>query len=81
MAKLHCVLTRDATGICAAIDLIKRNNCYNFIIVEKSGGVGGTWHDNKYPGCCCDGTAILLKHEVTFTNSPGSMESPLQLLL
>lgn len=42
------------SGICTAIDLVKRNNCRNFLIVEKSGGVGGTWHDNKYPGCCCD---------------------------
>ncbi|EXJ89692.1 hypothetical protein A1O3_02759 [Capronia epimyces CBS 606.96] len=42
------------SGICTAIDLIKRNNCKNFIILEKSGGLGGTWRDNKYPGCCCD---------------------------
>ncbi|QIX00642.1 hypothetical protein AMS68_006159 [Peltaster fructicola] len=42
------------SGICTAIDLIQRNNCRNFIIVERSGGIGGTWHDNKYPGCCCD---------------------------
>lgn len=41
--------------MCTAIDLIKRNKCHNFIILEKSGGVGGTWRDNKYPGCCCDG--------------------------
>lgn len=44
------------SGMCTAIDLIQRNNCKNFIILEKSGGVGGTWRDNKYPGCCCDGT-------------------------
>ena len=37
-------------GMCMAIDLIKRNQCHNFIIVEKSSSVGGTWHDNKYPG-------------------------------
>ncbi|KAI4849199.1 cyclohexanone monooxygenase, partial [Aureobasidium sp. EXF-8845] len=41
-------------GICTAIDLIKRNNCKNFILLEKSSGFGGTWHDNKYPGACCD---------------------------
>lgn len=43
------------SGMCTAIDLIKRNNCKNIIILEKSGGLGGTWRDNKYPGCCCDG--------------------------
>lgn len=38
-----------------AIDLIRRNNCYNFVILERSSSVGGTWNDNKYPGSCCDG--------------------------
>jgi len=33
-----------------AIDLLKRNSLQNFIILEKSSLVGGTWHDNKYPG-------------------------------
>lgn len=44
-----------------AIDLIKQNKCHNFIIVEKSSGVGGTWYDNKYPGCCCDGMSSSIK--------------------
>ena len=48
-------LVCDVTGICTAIDLITRNYCHNIVIVEKSAGVGGTWYDNKYPGCCCDG--------------------------
>lgn len=38
-----------------AIDLIKRNKTRNFVILERSSSVGGTWNDNKYPGCCCDG--------------------------
>lgn len=46
------------SGMCTAIDL-KRNNIHNFVILEKSGGVGGTWRDNKYPGCCCDGMRIV----------------------
>ncbi|MGG6495306.1 UNVERIFIED_CONTAM: NAD(P)-binding protein, partial [Bacteroidetes bacterium 56_B9] len=32
------------SGMCVAIDLIKRNNCRNFILVEKSAGIGGTWY-------------------------------------
>jgi len=31
------------SGLCMAIDLIKRNNCRNFVIIEKSAGLGGTW--------------------------------------
>lgn len=37
------------SGMCVAIDLLKRNKCRNFIILEKSAGLGGTWLDNKYP--------------------------------
>ncbi|KAK2758366.1 hypothetical protein FQN54_004216 [Arachnomyces sp. PD_36] len=41
------------SGICMAIDLLKKD-IHNFVVLEKSGGPGGTWRDNKYPGCCCD---------------------------
>ncbi|KAJ9667039.1 hypothetical protein H2201_002873 [Coniosporium apollinis] len=51
-----------------AIDLIKRNKCHNFVIVEKSSGVGGTWHDNKYPGCCCDVWSMLYSY--SFEQNP-----------
>lgn len=27
---------------------------YEFVIYEKNDGVGGTWHENRYPGCRCD---------------------------
>ncbi len=26
----------------------------DFVLLEKSDGVGGTWHHNRYPGCECD---------------------------
>lgn len=48
------IIGAGMSGMCCAIDLVKRNNIKNFVILEKSGGIGGTWHDNKYPGCCCD---------------------------
>ncbi|KAK2734966.1 hypothetical protein FQN57_001401 [Myotisia sp. PD_48] len=41
------------SGLCTAINLLKNNN-RNFVILEKSAGLGGTWRDNKYPGSCCD---------------------------
>ncbi|KAF4553234.1 Flavin-binding monooxygenase-like protein 7 [Elsinoe fawcettii] len=56
------------SGMCTAIDLIKRNNCRNFVIVEKSSGVGGTWYDNKYPGCCCDVFSML--YSFSFEQKP-----------
>lgn len=30
-------------GMCVAIDLITRNHCRNFVILEQSSGIGGTW--------------------------------------
>lgn len=38
-----------------AIDLIRKNETRNFIIAEQSSEIGGTWNDNRYPGCAADG--------------------------
>ena len=40
-------------GLCTAIQL-KRAGFEDFVLLEKSGGVGGTWYHNRYPGCACD---------------------------
>ena len=34
--------------------LLKRAGIDDFVILEREGGVGGTWHDNRYPGAGCD---------------------------
>jgi len=41
------------SGLCAAIQL-RRAGIDDFVVLEKSGGVGGTWRDNTYPGAACD---------------------------
>ena len=41
------------SGICAGKKLLDAG-IHDFRIVEKSGGVGGTWWDNTYPGAACD---------------------------
>ncbi|KAK7514695.1 cyclohexanone monooxygenase [Phyllosticta citriasiana] len=48
------IIGAGMSGLCMAIDLIKRSSCRNFVIIEKGSGCGGTWRENKYPGCCCD---------------------------
>lgn len=48
------IIGAGISGLCTAIDLIQKNKTTNFIILERSSGLGGTWRDNKYPGCCCD---------------------------
>jgi cation diffusion facilitator CzcD-associated flavoprotein CzcO len=40
-------------GLCMAIQL-KRAGFEDIVILEKAGGVGGTWQHNLYPGCACD---------------------------
>ncbi|HEX4017779.1 MAG TPA: NAD(P)/FAD-dependent oxidoreductase [Frankiaceae bacterium] len=40
-------------GLCMAIKL-KAAGYDDFVILERGGGVGGTWYQNRYPGCACD---------------------------
>jgi len=32
---------------------------HDFLIIEQSTGVGGTWHANRYPGAACDIPSLL----------------------
>ena len=49
------------SGICLAIQL-KRHGIDDFVILEKSGDIGGTWLDNTYPGCGCDVPSMLYSY-------------------
>jgi cation diffusion facilitator CzcD-associated flavoprotein CzcO len=41
------------SGTCTGVRLRQaRNEC--FLIIEKAEDLGGTWRDNRYPGCACD---------------------------
>jgi cation diffusion facilitator CzcD-associated flavoprotein CzcO len=40
-------------GLCMGIRL-KQAGFHDFTILEQSGGLGGTWRDNHYPGAACD---------------------------
>jgi cation diffusion facilitator CzcD-associated flavoprotein CzcO len=40
-------------GIGAAIALMRAGRT-DFVVLERDGDVGGTWHQNTYPGCQCD---------------------------
>ncbi|KAH8719282.1 flavin-binding monooxygenase-like protein [Phaeosphaeriaceae sp. PMI808] len=62
------IIGAGISGMCMAIDLLKRNSLQNFIILEKSSSIGGTWHDNKYPGCCCDIWSMLYSY--SFEQNP-----------
>ncbi|KAJ5859371.1 hypothetical protein N7534_004648 [Penicillium rubens] len=69
------IIGAGISGMCMAIDLIKRNKTQNFVVLERSSSVGGTWNDNKYPGCCCDVFSSLYSY--SFEQNPNwSREYP-----
>lgn len=41
------------SGLGMAIRLLQEGR-RSFVILERAGDVGGTWRDNRYPGCACD---------------------------
>ncbi|MFH8800552.1 flavin-containing monooxygenase [Streptomyces sp. NPDC017936] len=52
-------------GLGAAVRL-RREGITDFVVLERAGGVGGTWRDNTYPGCACD----VPSHLYSFSFAP-----------
>ena len=66
MSKGHVVIIGAGLGgLLAGIKLKEAG--YDFTILEKNQGVGGTWHENKYPGCSCDVPVAL--YQFSFAGS------------
>jgi cation diffusion facilitator CzcD-associated flavoprotein CzcO len=55
------------SGICMGIKLLEAG-MKNFLLIEKSEDVGGTWYENRYPGCACDVPAHL--YSFSFERNP-----------
>lgn len=55
------------SGIGAAIGLAEDG--FDFVVLEKSDRLGGTWRDNTYPGCACDVPSALYSY--SFAPNPG----------
>ena len=47
------ILGAGMSGLCMAIQL-QRAGIQDFVLIEKSAGIGGTWWDNRYPGAQVD---------------------------
>lgn len=61
MSKGHVVIIGAGLGgLLAAIKLKEAG--YTFTVLEKNHAVGGTWHENKYPGCSCDVPVALYQY-------------------
>lgn len=48
---------------------LKREGKRSFLILEKASDLGGTWRDNRYPGCACDVPSAL--YSFSFAPNPG----------
>lgn len=55
------------SGICMGIKLLEAG-MKDFLIMEKSDDLGGTWYENRYPGCACDVPAHL--YSFSFERNP-----------
>ena len=53
------------SGLGMAIRL-KQEGERDFVLLERAGEVGGTWHVNTYPGCRCD----VPSHLYSFSFAP-----------
>lgn len=49
------------SGITGAIEFMKRLPSLDLVIYEKNPEVGGTWFENRYPGCACGEMHLLSK--------------------
>ncbi len=59
------ILGAGMSGICMGIKL-RDAGITDFLILEKREAAGGTWHDNTYPGACCD----VASHLYSFSFEP-----------
>jgi len=55
------------SGLGAAIRL-KQEGFSDFVLLERADDVGGTWRDNRYPGCACDVASHL--YSLSFAPNP-----------
>ena len=55
------------SGLCMAIRL-RREGIEDFVVLERSDEIGGTWRDNTYPGCQCDIPSVL--YSFSFAPNP-----------
>ena len=61
------------SGLGAAVALTDEGYGDDLILLERRSDVGGTWHDNSYPGCRCDVPSNL--YSFSFAPNPNWSET------
>ena len=64
-------------GIGMAIAL-RKAGFENFVILERASDLGGTWRDNRYPGCACDVPSPLYSYSYELNPSWTRLFAPQQ---
>ncbi|KAF5005536.1 hypothetical protein FDECE_8029 [Fusarium decemcellulare] len=60
------VIGAGFSGIYCGVRIPERLRNVQLTIYEKNAGVGGTWYENRYPGCACD----IPAHSYQYTFAP-----------
>jgi cation diffusion facilitator CzcD-associated flavoprotein CzcO len=56
---LDAVIVGGGLSGIAAARALRLAGVDDYVLLEKSDGLGGTWHHNTYPGCACDVPSAL----------------------
>ncbi|MEW6472827.1 MAG: NAD(P)/FAD-dependent oxidoreductase [Actinomycetota bacterium] len=56
---LEAVIVGGGLSGIAAARALRLAGVDDYVLIEKSDGLGGTWHHNTYPGCACDVPSAL----------------------
>jgi cation diffusion facilitator CzcD-associated flavoprotein CzcO len=67
------IIGGGASGIAMAIALQRAG--HDYVLLERSPELGGTWHDNIYPGCGCD----VPSHLYCFSFAPNDWQRKFSL--
>ncbi|KAI0152086.1 FAD/NAD(P)-binding domain-containing protein [Hypoxylon sp. NC0597] len=65
LVRIICV-GAGASGICLAYKLKRSFSNYSLTVYDKNPEIGGTWYENRYPGCACD----VPSHNYTYSFDP-----------
>jgi cation diffusion facilitator CzcD-associated flavoprotein CzcO len=57
---------------------LKKAGFNDFVILEKASDLGGTWRDNRYPGCACDVPSPLYSYSYELNPSWTRLFAPQQ---
>ena len=71
---LVVIIGAGIAGLCAAIRLQRAG--IRCVVIEKNSNLGGTWHENRYPGCGVDTPSHI--YSFSFANNDWSMHFALQ---